>query len=158
MRAPDSKFTPKPSTQTKSANKKRGKKKTAQKKAGAKPGLKKLKTNALHHTVMVFKPGALPQQVDTSGDIEALKRMIDGPLEAFPLGKQYIVLCDEEGRLKGQAPNDDFPFLVGTVVVTRFRGGSPAGLNAADLKLLKNCIFSLSFGTGAFEPLLTATR
>ena len=40
-----------------------------------------------------------------SDRLEALQRTVGGYIQALTLDKDVVVLCDEEGRLKGQTPN-----------------------------------------------------
>ena len=63
------------------------------------------------------KPGEKPEIVDIENNLESLQKAVGGYIECIPYDK-FIVICDEEGRLKGKPFNcviDPIPY-VGTIL------------------------------------------
>ena len=63
-------------------------------------------------------PGKKPEWVDIENTLESLQEAVDGYIEAVTFSR-YIVICDEEGRLKGKEANcningEDF---VGSILI-----------------------------------------
>lgn len=60
------------------------------------------------------KPYKNPTLIDIDNTLEALQGAVGGYIEAVRLSRGIVILCDEEGKLKGLAPNielrDDFIF------------------------------------------------
>lgn len=50
-------------------------------------------------------PDQMPEVIDIENDVDAICTELDGHMEAFTIAKDLVILCDEEGRLKGKAPN-----------------------------------------------------
>ena len=50
-------------------------------------------------------PGEPPEVIDVENDVDAICAELDGHMEAFTIAQDLVILCDEEGRLKGKAPN-----------------------------------------------------
>lgn len=50
-------------------------------------------------------PGQMPEVIDVENDVDAICAELDGHMEAFTIAQDLVILCDEEGRLKGKAPN-----------------------------------------------------
>ena len=50
-------------------------------------------------------PGEYPEVIDVENDVDAICAELDGHMEAFTIAQDLVILCDEEGRLKGKAPN-----------------------------------------------------
>lgn len=50
-------------------------------------------------------PGQLPEVIDVENDGDAIRAELGGYIEVFSVTQDLAILCDEEGRLKGKAPN-----------------------------------------------------
>jgi hypothetical protein len=108
--------------------------------------------------VLKFSPGAQSRELVISNDLPGLKGAIGGGwLECVPLHDGLVLICDEEGKLKGQAPNERYliahprgntvtPFpppgalfdvLVGHCFICRSAGEEFASLTEADLAMMK---------------------
>jgi len=65
-------------------------------------------------------PGKEPEIVEIENELEALQDSVGGYIQAVPLGKgNVIVICDEEGRLKGKPYNCKAGLIdfVGTILL-----------------------------------------
>lgn len=83
------------------------------------------------------RPGEGPELIDIRDD-DHIREELGGYMEAVTLTEDLVILCDEEGRLKGKAPNCvicgvDF---VGTILVLGVRGEEFADVPDADGVLL----------------------
>jgi len=74
--------------------------------------------------VIVKNPGEAPKEREVPNTLEALQALVGGYIEAVPLSRDAVILVNEEGKLRGMAPNvmyfDDV--LVGPVVLVGARG------------------------------------
>lgn len=55
-----------------------------------------------------------------SGTLENLQNTVGGYIEAIPLTDELVVICNEEGKLRGFEPNMLLPWgdmLVGTIII-----------------------------------------
>mgnify|MGYP004688459185 CR=1 FL=1 len=61
-----------------------------------------------------------PKVIDVENTLEALQKAVGGYLEAVRVGNGVIMLCDEEGRMKGSPYNFDLGSekIVGNVIFT----------------------------------------
>lgn len=50
-------------------------------------------------------PGEMPEVIDMENDLNAICAELGGHMEAVTIAEDLAILCDEEGRLKGKAPN-----------------------------------------------------
>lgn len=66
---------------------------------------------------------------EIDNDLETLQGIVGGWIEAVPFG-DMVVICDEEGRLKGRAPNVKIAGIefVGTIVIAGTDGDEFASL------------------------------
>lgn len=51
------------------------------------------------------RPGCPPRHVWVSNSLEALQKAVGGHIEVVRLATNLVVICDEEGRLKGREYN-----------------------------------------------------
>lgn len=55
---------------------------------------------------VVFKaPGKVPVIRDIDGSLKTLQWLVGGNIEPISLDNGMVILCDEEGKLKGKEPN-----------------------------------------------------
>lgn len=59
-----------------------------------------------------------------SNTLENLQRIVGGYIEAIPLTDNMVVICNEEGKLRGFESNFHIPWavVVGTVLVVGYDG------------------------------------
>lgn len=55
--------------------------------------------------VLIKRPGEPPRSVWISDTLENLQRTVGGYIEIVTLQRGLVVICDEEGRLKGKPHN-----------------------------------------------------
>ena len=55
--------------------------------------------------VLIKRPGGPPRSVWISDTLENLQRTVGGYIEIVTLCRNLVVICDEEGRLKGKPYN-----------------------------------------------------
>lgn len=70
--------------------------------------------------VVVLEPNRLGVEVIIDGELETLQRLVGGYVEAVQAG-DYVVLCNEEGKLKGLPFNCKLGGheFVGVIVLTK---------------------------------------
>lgn len=90
--------------------------------------------------VLVVRVGE-PSVVESMGkDLEAQQAIVGGYIEAVPFGGGLFMICNEEGKLEGLAPNFALPgdIVVGNVFFCRVDGeGETSGVTDADVKKLR---------------------
>lgn len=64
-------------------------------------------------------PGKFPEVVDIPNELEDLQKAVGGYIEVYQVSTDLAILCDEEGKLKGEEYNctllgEDF---VGTILL-----------------------------------------
>jgi hypothetical protein len=66
----------------------------------------------------VKRPNEAPYLTPISAELEAMQELIGGYLEEVKVSADILILCDEEGKLKGKPYNCTFGMhdLVGTLV------------------------------------------
>jgi len=52
-------------------------------------------------SVLIKRPGEIPRHVNVSNSLEALQKNVGGYIEAVTIMEDVVVICNEEGRLKG---------------------------------------------------------
>lgn len=64
------------------------------------------------------KPYKNPEVIDIDNRLEALQQAVGGYIETLQLGHNVVLICDEEGKLKGYEPNIELrnDFVVGDVL------------------------------------------
>ena len=74
--------------------------------------------------VLVKKPGEFPVLMTIENTLEKLQWIVDGYIEAVSLTRELVVICDEEGRLKGKEHccNIAGADFVGTIIVAGIDG------------------------------------
>ena len=55
---------------------------------------------------IIFKaPGRVPEVRDIDGSLKTLQELVGGNIEPITLHNGMVILCDEEGKLRGKEPN-----------------------------------------------------
>lgn len=52
--------------------------------------------------VIIKEPGRLPRHVNISDTLENLQKTVGGYIETVTLCSDIVLICDEEGRIKGK--------------------------------------------------------
>lgn len=53
--------------------------------------------------VFAKQPGGKPYHTAISDNLENLQRFVGGPIEVFPITKDVIIICNENGKIDGQS-------------------------------------------------------
>lgn len=53
-------------------------------------------------SVFIKEPGKKPRHVNISDSLENLQRTVGGYIETVTLATDLVIICDEEGRLRGK--------------------------------------------------------
>lgn len=56
-------------------------------------------------SALLKRPGEIPRHVNISNTLEALQKNVGGHIECVKILKDVVVICDEEGKLKGKPFN-----------------------------------------------------
>ena len=51
------------------------------------------------------KPGCAPELIDIDNTLKALQAEVDGYIETVTIASDAVVICNEEGRLRGMSYN-----------------------------------------------------
>ena len=68
--------------------------------------------------VIIKEPGKKPRCVNISDTLENLQKTVDGYIETVSFATDFVVICDEEGRLKNK------PYCCNICGVNFFRHGN----------------------------------
>ena len=102
--------------------------------------------------VIVKDPGKSPVQITIDGSLQSLQRLIGGYIEHVRFTGDVGILVDEEGKLKGLAPNFFLPAiedeLVGTVVFVGEDGEEFVDVSENDAQLIMKA-FEIPIGKEA---------
>ena len=52
--------------------------------------------------VIIKEPGRVPRHVNISNTLENLQKTVGGYIETVTMCSDLVVICDEEGRIKGK--------------------------------------------------------
>lgn len=75
--------------------------------------------------VIKIEPNKTPEILEIPNKLEVLQKIVGGYIGTVNLGKDYILICNEEGLLLKLQPNLKLPrigVIVGTVFITKSDG------------------------------------
>ena len=94
------------------------------------------------------RPGAELEVIEVKNELQNLQEAVGGYIQTVPFVNDIVMLCDEEGELKGKDAN--FPYnddlIVGDVVFLGTALGEFRGLTDTEIGLIKT-IFELGVNT-----------
>ena len=69
--------------------------------------------------VLIKDPGKKPRSVNVSNSLDNLKKIVGGRIETVTIAKDFVVICNEESRYKGQPWNCEICGVnfVGTIIL-----------------------------------------
>lgn len=87
---------------------------------------------------ITMEPGGNPVAQTIENTLEAMQGIVGGYIEVVPLGNGLLLICNEEGKLKGLDPtiwigND---FISGSFIVCRSDGEEFSSITAEDTEIL----------------------
>ena len=89
-------------------------------------------------TVLIVEPDALPRVAEISADLDTYQTIVDGYIEAtYPYADTVALVCNEEGKLDGSAPNRpllDYDVIYGTFFVCGLGEEDFTSLNQAQIE------------------------
>lgn len=68
-------------------------------------------------TVLVVKPNDIPRVKEINNTLKGLQDIVKGHIECLYPWPDVVIICDEEGKLKGLRPNR---FIKGQLIVGTF--------------------------------------
>lgn len=90
--------------------------------------------------VVVKEVGKKAEVREIANELEALQKIVGGYIEVVQVDSDVLMVCDEEGKLKGKPYNFDLErdIIVGDVLFVQSYGEDFTDLNEANIeKLLK---------------------
>ena len=80
------------------------------------------------------KPGAQPEIIEVDNTLKALQAEVDGYIETVTIASDVVVICNEEGVLRGLPYNCRFVGVdfVGTVLIVGTKGDEFCDVPEAD--------------------------
>lgn len=81
-----------------------------------------------------------PQSMQVPNQLPFLQQLVDGYIEIHHIGKGVLLICNEEGRLKGMKPtleDPDYGTIVGPVVFAGSRSDHIVALSDKQVEYLK---------------------
>lgn len=88
---------------------------------------------------IIKEVGKPPKVVEIENTLEEMQKIVGGYIEAVAIGKGCLMICDEEGKLKGKPYNFDLgnDIIVGDVFFTKGDGGEDfTDLNENDVEMI----------------------
>lgn len=55
--------------------------------------------------IIIKKPNSLPTVEEVDGSLKSFQEIVGGYIEAITLDYETVLICNEEGKLKGLEPN-----------------------------------------------------
>ncbi|KLU62317.1 hypothetical protein CEB3_c13610 [Peptococcaceae bacterium CEB3] len=88
--------------------------------------------------ILVFRPGQSPEVRAIPNTLKALQSVVGGYIEVIHLEDGLLLVCDEEGKLKGYPPNRRVgrDVICGTFFICRSDGDEFMSATDEDLKSL----------------------
>lgn len=84
--------------------------------------------------------GKPPEVIDIDNDLKALQEAVDGYIEVLGVGDNVLMICDEEGKLKGKPYNFDLghDIIVGDVLFVKSSGEDFTDLDDVSANVVLN--------------------
>ena len=99
--------------------------------------------------ILKFQSGNQVKEEIIKNDYESIHSLVDGYVETLPIDNTHLIVCDEEGKIKGLNPSvylissrtlKVVEVIVGTCFITKIRGSDFSTLSKEDLKELSKRI------------------
>lgn len=88
---------------------------------------------------IIKAPGHPASRVIIPNELELFQQLVGGFIEIFPIASDCVILCDEEGKLKGKPFNCNFcgEDFVGTILFVGVDGDEFTDVPVAALEALE---------------------
>ena len=90
--------------------------------------------------VMYYIPGKSPKLIEVENKLKPLQGLVDGYIEAVTLDRELVLICNEEGLLKGMQPTGYLikrqSTIVGPCLIARIDGDEFTGLKNGDIEMI----------------------
>lgn len=85
---------------------------------------------------IIKKVGEAPQVVNLENTLEAVQKAVGGYIEVLRIDRNLLMICDEEGKLKGKSYNFDLghDIIVGDVLFVQSDGEDFTDLNETNIE------------------------
>lgn len=88
---------------------------------------------------IIKEVGNAPKVIDIENTLEALQKTVGGYIETLNVGGDIVMICDEEGKLKGYPFNFSFggklsDVIVGNVLFVQVSGEDFTDLNSENIE------------------------
>jgi hypothetical protein len=85
--------------------------------------------------IYVCEPGNKQYVKTIENELNAFQQIVEGNIEIVSLGK-YVIVCDEEAKLKGKKPSIhmDFDFIAGTSFFAKTENDQFISLDSSDIR------------------------
>jgi len=90
--------------------------------------------------VIIARPNELAEITEIENDLETYQAIVGGYIECLTLDEKAILICNEEGKLKGLPDNFAYKgdVIVGTVVIVGIKNNDFAGLSQEEAIKIRN--------------------
>ena len=100
--------------------------------------------------VIFKKPGKEPEVKNIKNTLKTLQNAVKGYIEILPLIEDIVLICNEEGKLKGLSPNINWnrDEIVGNIVIASSCFGELKSLSDYELDIMMSALTADSNGSG----------
>ena len=87
--------------------------------------------------VVIKKVGQIGEVVEVENTLETWNDIVGGWIQTFPLASDMLIICNEEGKLKGLEPNVEI--VVGDFAIVKQGYDDFEGLDDEQIERLRKC-------------------
>lgn len=106
-------------------------------------------------TAMLFKTDGSREVITLENELHIFQKCVGGYIETVPFGNNLIIVCDEEGVIKGKERNNSFDYICGDFLIVRARGDHFISLKISDISFL-NKFFDGELEDWKMKKIITA--
>ena len=94
---------------------------------------------------VVKKVGQIGEVVEVENTLDTWQGIVGGWIQTFPLTSDMLIICNEEGKLKGLEPNVEIvvgqhpELIVGDFAIVKHGDDDFEGLSNEQIERLRNC-------------------
>lgn len=89
-------------------------------------------------TAVIARPNELAEITEIENDLETYQAIVGGYIECLTLDEKAVIICNEEGKLKGLPDNFAYKgdVIVGTVVIVAIKNNDFSSLSLEDATMI----------------------